>query len=737
MFRSLARAALTTALVSSPAFADTSRTIIVMDGSGSMWGQIDGRPKLEIARETVTEVLGTIQADQEIGLMAYGHRERGNCADIELMVPPAAGTGAEISARVNEMRFQGMTPLSEAVRQAAEALRSTEEAATVVLVTDGLETCDADPCSLARELEQSGLAFTAHVIGFGLTEEEGAQVSCLADETGGMYLQAADASALADALTQTVAAAVAPPPAEPTPAEPTPKALLSAPATAPQGSRIMVGWDGPQSTYDYIRVFDGSGEWQAEVAVGEENPLELQLPWLTGDFTLAYVLETYVISESIPITLTPAPVSITAPATAQVGQDVTITWVGPGAYLDNIQLLSDDTGERWGYGYTEGLENMVWTMPDVPGTYRFAYAFRDSEVIHTTSIAITLEPAAVTPEPAPEAAPALEPRKVTFMGEGTESYPLYITWSATPVPGQDLPPEAWATNEAVLGTIGTAFLPGTYDVLGDAGDTVFAGQVTVTAEGPNDFVIPYSAALSPAGPEAGPDAEPVATTVTGPYMGTFRQWAAIPLPDGEVLRSDGEINDAWVVDLMPGQWLMTAIASGADGEGLAAVVDITGPGATEVGQPTFGTAPFTDIAPFHRQCQGAAPCSYGDDISGLRAVLLPGWLMQDPYTLTTAAGEGGVVSTLFGTSGTGSEPLAALNPRQWDATLGPCEDIAAGQLCRMSDMPDDALAGYRVIAATLRLDGAASSQNPAIEGTPLNLDADTAATLRNRLLGNP
>ena len=136
VLRSLACTAVATALLASPATADTSRTIIVMDGSGSMWGQIDGRPKLEIARETVTEVLGTIQADQEIGLMAYGHRERGNCADIELMVPPAAGTGAEISARVNEMRFQGMTPLSEAVRQAAEALRSTEEAATVVTILE-------------------------------------------------------------------------------------------------------------------------------------------------------------------------------------------------------------------------------------------------------------------------------------------------------------------------------------------------------------------------------------------------------------------------------------------------------------------------------------------------------------------------------------------------------------------------------------------------------------------------
>jgi Ca-activated chloride channel homolog len=722
--------------VSVPAFAEAPRTIIVMDGSGSMWGQIDGRPKLEIARETVTEVLGTIPADREIGLMAYGHRERGNCADIELIVPPAPGTGADIAARVNEMRFQGKTPLSEAVRQAAGVLRSGEEAATVVLVTDGLETCEANPCALGRELEAAGLNFTAHVIGFGLTEEEGAQVACLATETGGRYLQASDAGALADALAQTVAAPAPVPGPAPAPADPTPTALLTAPATAPQGSRILVGWEGPRSTYDYIRVFDASGEWQAEVAVGEQNPLELQLPWLTGDFTLAYVLETDVISEQVPITLTPAPVSITAPATAQVGQDVTITWVGPDAFLDNIQLWNDDTGDRWGYGYVEGKVDMVWTMPDEPGTYRFAYKFRDREEIHNTPITVTLDRTDAAPETAPQTSPALQAVPVTFTGAGTEDFPLSITWSATPVPGQGLPPEAFAMNEGVLGTTTAEFLPGTYDVLGDAGDTVFAGQVTVTATGPNDFFIPVSAALSP----AGPDAAPVTVTITGPYMGTFRQWAAIPLPDGAALRSEGEINDAWVVDLMPGQWLITATASGAEGEGLAAVVDIAGPGTVEVGQPTFGAAPFIGITPFHRQCKDTAPCAYSDDISGLRALLLPGWLMQDPYTLTTAAGEGGVVSTLFGTTGMGSDPLAALNPRQWDATLGPCEDTAAGKLCRMADMSGDALAGYRVIAATLRLDGpppAAAGTPVGIVGPPVNLAPETAANLRKLLFEQP
>jgi Ca-activated chloride channel family protein len=206
-----------------PAHAD-GKSIIVLDASGSMWGQIDGRAKLEIAREALGSVLGGIDPATEIGLMAYGHREKGSCEDIELVVPPAAGTGQAITDAANAMKFLGKTPLSEAVRRAAVELKSTEAKATVILITDGIETCEADPCALGAELEASGVDFTAHVVGFGLTEDEGKAVACLAENTGGKYIQAADAGQLVEALKTTVVVAEPEPAPEPAP-EPEPVAL--------------------------------------------------------------------------------------------------------------------------------------------------------------------------------------------------------------------------------------------------------------------------------------------------------------------------------------------------------------------------------------------------------------------------------------------------------------------------------------------------------------------------------
>ncbi|RWL19118.1 MAG: VWA domain-containing protein [Mesorhizobium sp.] len=206
--RGVAAAALLLGMTTLGLAAD--RVVIVLDASGSMWAQIDRKPKLEIARESLRTVLQSVPADREIGFMAYGHREKGSCEDIELIVPPQAGSAAAVSAAADSLKFIGKTPLTSAVKQAAEALKYTEDKTTVILITDGLETCKGDPCALGKELRAAGVDFTVNVVGFGLTADEGKQVACPADNTGGKYIQASDEQALQDALVETIAAAPAP-----------------------------------------------------------------------------------------------------------------------------------------------------------------------------------------------------------------------------------------------------------------------------------------------------------------------------------------------------------------------------------------------------------------------------------------------------------------------------------------------------------------------------------------------
>ncbi len=222
LFRLAAPAALAATLVLPAAAQEQPNLMIVFDGSGSMWGQVGGRTKIELARQALSSVLSEASPDLQIGMMAYGHRVRGQCSDIELMVPmgPAVQTVPRILDGAARMNPRGMTPLTDAVLMAARRMGHTEQAATVVLLTDGIETCGGDPCALGRQLAAEGIDFRAHVVGFDLSDAEQRQVSCLAQETGGMFIAASNATELRDALAQTLALA---PQATPQPApEPEP-----------------------------------------------------------------------------------------------------------------------------------------------------------------------------------------------------------------------------------------------------------------------------------------------------------------------------------------------------------------------------------------------------------------------------------------------------------------------------------------------------------------------------------
>jgi Ca-activated chloride channel homolog len=217
-------ALLLTSLLSTAAASEGQRTILVLDASGSMWAQIHGVSKMDIARDVVGKVLGKWKPEDDLGLVVYGHREKGSCTDIETIFPPRPLDVGAYMSPIKSLVPKGKTPMTQAVRQAAEALKYTEQKGTVILVSDGVETCEADPCAVARELEKNGIGFTVHTVGFGLDDKSAVdQLKCIAEETGGIAVLADNAEELETAMTQTVEAKVEePPPPPPAPApEPT------------------------------------------------------------------------------------------------------------------------------------------------------------------------------------------------------------------------------------------------------------------------------------------------------------------------------------------------------------------------------------------------------------------------------------------------------------------------------------------------------------------------------------
>jgi len=179
--------------------------LFVLDASGSMWGEIDGEHKIVIARRVFGELVDGLPNDSEVGLIAYGHRREGDCADIETVVPVGPLDKVSIKATVDGLNPKGKTPITASIKQAFEILRSREDHSTVILVSDGLETCGGDPCSAVRLAKDEALDFVLHVVGFDVTGEDVSQLECAAQAGGGLYLSAENASELGAALEAAVA----------------------------------------------------------------------------------------------------------------------------------------------------------------------------------------------------------------------------------------------------------------------------------------------------------------------------------------------------------------------------------------------------------------------------------------------------------------------------------------------------------------------------------------------------
>lgn len=176
-----------------------SDLILIMDGSNSMWGQIDGVNKIVIAREAVGNLIDGLPENKNVGLIAYGHRRESDCEDIETLVPVSPIDKEPLKATINAVMPKGKTPITSSINQAIDLARERDKSA-IVLISDGLETCDLDPCSAVRAAKEEGVPFVLHVIGFDVADEDTSQLECAAQVGGGLYMSAESAPQLSEAL---------------------------------------------------------------------------------------------------------------------------------------------------------------------------------------------------------------------------------------------------------------------------------------------------------------------------------------------------------------------------------------------------------------------------------------------------------------------------------------------------------------------------------------------------------
>ncbi len=202
--------------------ADSPSLILILDASGSMWGQIEGKNKIVIAREALGALVDDLASKDlaskdlaskdlaskdlgDVALVAYGHRRKGDCDDIETVIPLGPLDPESLKTVVEGLQPKGKTPITASVEQALALTEGRSGGSTLILLSDGLETCGGDPCKVIRLAKESGKSLVLHVVGFDIAGEDTSQLQCMAQAGGGLFYNAEDAAGLSAALEAAVA----------------------------------------------------------------------------------------------------------------------------------------------------------------------------------------------------------------------------------------------------------------------------------------------------------------------------------------------------------------------------------------------------------------------------------------------------------------------------------------------------------------------------------------------------
>lgn len=154
-------------------------TEFILDASGSMFGL-----KFEAAKGALMAHVRKLAPREQAGLRVLGNL---GCEATELEVPIGTADQSGIVEQLETIEADGPTPLALALRQAGEDLADVAEGnKTIIVFTDGGETCDGDPCAEARTLRDRGV--TVHLVGFEPVDElTRFQYDCITETTGGVY----------------------------------------------------------------------------------------------------------------------------------------------------------------------------------------------------------------------------------------------------------------------------------------------------------------------------------------------------------------------------------------------------------------------------------------------------------------------------------------------------------------------------------------------------------------------
>jgi Ca-activated chloride channel family protein len=178
-----------------------TRILFVLDASGSMYARMGNDNRINTAKRLLSQMVDSLRAFEEVelALRVYGHtspKEKRNCEDTRLEVPFSWKNHDYIIEEMHAIRPKGTTLIAYSLQQAAYDFPLQAGVRNIIiLITDGIEECDGDPCAVSKALQEQGVALKPFIIGVGLDEQFRNEFDCV-----GRYFEANTEAAFEEVL---------------------------------------------------------------------------------------------------------------------------------------------------------------------------------------------------------------------------------------------------------------------------------------------------------------------------------------------------------------------------------------------------------------------------------------------------------------------------------------------------------------------------------------------------------
>ncbi len=252
--------------------AELPRAIIVVDGSGSMWTELGDSDRIKTMKSSLAKILPDYAGRIELGLVAFGHRKKGSCGDIERLLPPRSLDPAAFAASLDQVKPRGKAPIAATLAEATDMLAGPQgkSSGAIVLLIDGADNCKQDPCEQAAALASAHPELAIHVVGLSPSSNDFRQMQCVAGNARGTAVNARSGEELTMALTTLLDRIAVPP---------TPPESVAGPSAIRLSARL--GANGPPLSEGLgwrIATLDASGKAGEEVYASDEAAPRVELP---------------------------------------------------------------------------------------------------------------------------------------------------------------------------------------------------------------------------------------------------------------------------------------------------------------------------------------------------------------------------------------------------------------------------------------------------------------------------